>query len=287
MHPALIVGCGDVGRRIGRQLAAKGRRSVGLVRSDKSAELVREQGIEPLIADLDSPESLRRLDATGSVVFYLAPPPGEGLTDPRIENFLGRCEDCRPERVVYLSTSGVYGDCGGAWVNEDRPPKPVSDRAKRRLYAEGVLSEWSSRSGVEIVILRCGGIYGPGRLPVERLRQGVVVVCPDEAPYSNRIHSEDLAQVCIAAAEHARGGEIFNVADGTSSTMTEYFYAVADTAGLPRPSCVPMSEAKDRLSPGMWSFIRESRRLDVSRMFERLQVELRYPSLADGLRESL
>lgn len=287
MRPSLIIGCGDVGRRIGRQLAARGVPSVGLVRSQQSMDLLREWGISPVIADLDRPESLRELDTAGALVFYLAPPPTSGQTDPRMVSFVRSCRERPPARVVYISTSGVYGDCGGSWVTEDRAPDPASDRAKRRLDAERTLGKWAHGSGVEVVILRCGGIYGPGRLPVARLREGMVLVCPDEAPYSNRIHSDDLASVCIAAAERARAGEIFNVADGNTSTMTEYFYAVADALGLPRPRCVSMSQAQDQLSPGMWSFVRESRRLDVSRMFSRLGVKLCYPSLQEGLRASL
>jgi nucleoside-diphosphate-sugar epimerase len=287
MRSALIVGCGDVGRRLGRQLKALGIDSVGIVRSEASARLVRACGIEALQADLDRAESLGVVEPAGKTVFYLAPPPTEGQQDPRIGRFLARCAGGPPEKLVYISTSGVYGDCGGAFVTEDSPTRPQSDRAKRRLDAERRLLSWAAESGVEVMILRCGGIYGPGRLPIERLRQGMVVVCPEEAPYSNRIHSEDLARVCIAAARRGRGGEIYNVADGNQSTMTEYLYAVADAAGIARPRCVPLADAERHLSPGMWSFIRESRRLDVSRMLARLGVELCYPTLADGLRASL
>jgi nucleoside-diphosphate-sugar epimerase len=287
MRSALIVGCGDVGRRLGRQLGALGIQSVGVVRSETSARLVRESGIAVVRADLDIAESLAGVEPAGATVFYLAPPPSQGQQDPRIGHFLTRCAGSPPEKLVYISTSGVYGDCGGGVVTEDSPTRPQSDRAKRRLDAERQLRGWAAESGVEVVILRCGGIYGPGRLPIERLRQGMVVVCPEEAPYSNRIHSDDLARVCIAAARRGRGGEIYNVADGNQSTMTEYLYAVADAAGIRRPPCVPLAQAEQHLSPGMWSFIRESRRLDVSRMLGRLGVELRYPTLADGLRASL
>lgn len=287
MRSALIVGCGDVGRRLGRQLIDRGVPCIGVARSEAAARLAKEWGLASQTADLDDPASLGPLNTAGATVFYLAPPPASGHTDPRVRHFIDHCQDRLPSKVVYISTSGVYGDCGGAWVAEDRPPRPVSDRARRRLDAETRWLHWASDSGVEVVILRCGGIYGPGRLPIDRLREGVVVVCPDEAPYSNRIHSEDLASACIAAAQRAQGGEVFNIADGSPSTMTEYFYAVADAVGLPRPRCVSMRDAEAELSPGMWSFIRESRRLDVSKMFERLQLTLRYPTLAEGLRASL
>jgi nucleoside-diphosphate-sugar epimerase len=137
------------------------------------------------------------------------------------------------------------------------------------------------------VILRVAGIYGPGRLPLARLREGTPVICPREAPPSNRIHAQDLAEVCLAAATRAPAGRIYNVSDGRPSSMTEYFYTVADLAGLPRPPCVPYAQAEAELGPGMWAFLSESRRLDSRRMLNELGITLRYPELADGLRASL
>lgn len=286
MGPVLIVGCGDVGRRIARRVRELGVPVCVLLRSEASAARLRALGVEARIADLDAPP-FSDLPTAGATVHYLAPPPSVGMGDPRLARFLEQAAAAPPRRIVYVSTSGVYGNCGGALVDESRAPHPESDRARRRLDAEKQLLPWSVRHGVSAVILRVAGIYGPGRLPVARLRAGTPVVCPEQAPYSNRIHAEDLARVCIAAAERGVAGGIYNVADGETGSMTDYFYAVADRLGLARPPCIPLAEAEKVLGPRMWSFLRESRRLDVSRMRRELGIELLYPGLESGLAASL
>lgn len=236
------------------------------------------------MGDLDRPLSLAGLPVADAIVFYLAPPPDTGSGDPRMRTFLGTLRpDGPPARIVYISTSGVYGDRQGAWVSEDTPPAPTTDRARRRLDAETALLDWHRSSGVPVVILRVGGIYGPGRLPLERLRRGEPVVREEEAPYTNRIHADDLAYVCILAAQRGRPGAIYNVSDGKPTTMTDYFKKVADKYGLPRPPQISLAEARTRLSPAMLSYIEESRRLDTRRLREELGVELRYSNLAAGL----
>lgn len=283
MNGVLIVGCGDTGRRLARLLANAGSRPpIAWVRTANSRHDLTGEGFDARAVDLDT--DAIELPVAQMLVFYLAPPPGEGTTDPRLKRFLEAARKRPPARIVYISTSGVYGDCGGAWVDETRPPNPQSDRARRRLDAESQLGDFADGLGTQIVILRVGGIYGPGRLPVERLRAGgVTAVCPEEAPYSNRVHVEDLARCLFAAGQPGRPGGVYNVADGESGTMTEYFYAVADRAGLPRPPCVSLAEAPQALGPGMWSFVRESRRLDVTRMREELGLKLTYPTLSAGL----
>jgi len=185
--------------------------------------------------------------------------------------------------VVYISTTGVYGDCGGAWVDESRPVNPLAPRAKRRWDAECAWQAWRKASGRELVILRVPGIYGPDRLPLERLRAGLPLVRESEAPYTNRIHADDLAEVCVAAMRRGHDGEVYNACDGHPGTMTDYFNRIADLAGLPRPPQIPLAEATERLSEGMLSYLRESRRLDNRKMREELGVTLRYPSLEQGL----
>jgi len=191
--------------------------------------------------------------------------------------------DNRPRRIVLLSTSGVYGDRGGARVDETTPPSPGTDRGRRRLDAEQRLRRFGEAHGVETIILRVGGIYGPGRLPEKRLREGVPMVPPEQAPVTNRIHVDDLARICVAAARRGRDGEIYNVSDGTAGNMTDYFDAVADFLGLPRPPRIDRAEAERTLSPGMVSYLQESRHLDNRKMREELGVTLRYPDLASGL----
>ena len=276
MGTVLIIGCGDIGRRTGSLHRAEGDRVIGVMRSESSARLAQECGIEPLVLDLDSfPDPLPKVD----LVYHYAPPQLEGSTDTRTAHLLDRLPP--PTRLVYISTSGVYGDHGGAWVDETTPPIPQTDRARRRLDAEQQLLAWGQRHRVDIMIVRVGGIYGPGRLPIDRLDK-VTVICPDEAPYSNRIHADDLAAVCKLVAEKGVAGEIYNATDDDPSTMTDYFYQVADAVGKPRPPCVSMKEAPDRLSPAMLSYVSESRRMRNDKI-RALGAQLSYPALKDGL----
>ncbi len=284
MAAVLIVGCGDIGRRVARLYGAGGDAVVAVVRRPAAAADLAAEGIASLVADLDDPATLAELPTGGALVFYLAPPPSPGVADPRINAFLdGPARARPPARVVYISTSAVYGDCGGQWVSEERTPAPTTDRGRRRLAAERALLDWQRTTGVPAVILRVPGIYGPGRLPERRLREGLPVLRPEDSPYTNRIHADDLAAVCAAAAERGRPGAAYNVSDGHPSTMTDYFNRIADLLALPRPPTVDMAEARRVLSPGMLSFLQDSRRLDNRRMREELGVTLRYPELDAGL----
>ncbi|WP_221065197.1 SDR family oxidoreductase [Methylomagnum ishizawai] len=280
--PIFIVGCGDIGQRVARLELAAGNLVAALARSEASARTLAALGIRPIQGDLDHPATLTQLPAALATLYYFAPPPPTGGDDPRLRALLAALP-APPERVVYISTSGVYGDCQGAWIDEDAPLQPRTDRARRRLAAESALLAWSGRQGVPCVILRVPGIYGPGRLPVERIRQGIPVVHPAEAPYSNRIHADDLAAGCCAAARKGRPGTAYHLSDGHPTTMTDYFQRVADALGLPRPPLVGLAEARRTFSPAMLSFLEESKRLDNRRMLEELGVVLRYPDLASGL----
>jgi nucleoside-diphosphate-sugar epimerase len=265
------------------RLSAQGQGATGMVRSAASARELEACRILPLIADLDHPDTLPDLPTPGAQIFYLAPPPEHGLDDPRLAVFLSRCEQKKPAHIVYVSTSGIYGDCQGAWVDETTPARPQTDRATRRHAAECLLRDWSTNHGTDVVILRVGGIYGPQRLPIDRLRRGLTVICPEDAPYSNRIHVDDLAGALIAAAQRGRAGEAYNAADGNPTTMTDYFFQVADFAGLPRPSCVPLLQAEGHVSEAMLSYIRESRRLRIDKLKAELGLTFLYPKLSDGL----
>lgn len=283
----LVAGCGDVGRRLARRLIARGERPVGLVRTQRSADELGRVGIAPVASDLDRPIDEPPAAAADGSVFYLVPPPPEAVDDdPRLRHFLRACEEAVPRRLIYLSTSGVYGDCRGEWVDETRSPAPVSDRARRRLASERIAAEWCAERGVPLMILRVAGIYGPGRLPIDRLDR-TTLVSPEEAPWSNRIHIEDLVTALRNTALHGQGGGIYNVADGHPTTMTDYFFRVADATGRPRPKTVPLAQAPQHLSPGMLSFVRESRRLDVTRMLQDLRVTLSFPTLAEGLADAI
>ncbi len=283
MTSVLIIGCGDIGERVARLELAEGNVVKGLARSEQSAQRLRHASIEPLAGDLDIPSSLDHLPVKDSLVYYFAPPPGRGVTDPRIQTFVSAMNSANlPKRVVLISTTGVYGDCHGEWVTEDRPPNPQADRARRRLAAETTLRGWSEVSGVSIVILRVPGIYARGRLPEERLRAGEPVLREEESPYSNRIHADDLARVCMAA-HHNRPGDLYNVSDGHPTTMTDFFFRAADLLGIPRPPTITLEQARRQLGEGMLSYLAESKRIDNTRMREELGVTLSYPDLASGL----
>jgi nucleoside-diphosphate-sugar epimerase len=282
----LIVGCGATGRLLAQDLRARGEPVTGLVRTSESAVELARLGIPAVQVDLDASE-LPPLATAGARLFYFAPPPPHGATDTRMQRFLAACErDGQPARIVALSTTGVYGDCGGAWVDETRPPNPAVDRARRRWDAEQQLQAWRSHTGGELVILRVAGIYGPGRLPLERLRRREPMIAEADAPWTNRIHIDDLVGACLAAMERGRDGEVYNACDGHPGNMADYFNRVADKAGLPRPPQITLEEARSRLSPGLLSYLAESRRLSNRKLVEELGFTLRYPTLAAGLAAS-
>ena len=284
MKDVFIVGCGDIGERIAELCMKKSLPVSGLVRSSASVSRLQKAGITPVQADLAQTESLIELPTAGSSIIYLVPPPSEGETDPLLRQFLAAiAADALPEKLVLLSTTAVYGDCHGEWIDETQLANPQTARGRRRLDAEVATREWSINTGVPIVILRVGGIYGPGRFPMARIKQGLPILKEAESPYTNRIHQDDLAQICLAAAERGKDGEVYNVSDGQPGTMSGYFKAIARVCDLPMPPEVSLAEAQQVMSAGMLSYLSESRRLDNRKMMEALGVELRYTDLEVGL----
>lgn len=285
MAPLLIVGYGDIGQRVATLALKEGGAVMALVRSDAKAAALSAQGITPILGDLDAPATpVRDFSPAGMTILYTVPPPGGGEYDIRLRVFLGSIEAGEePTRIVYLSTTGVYGDQQGTIVTEKTPTRGDTSRARRRLDAENLLLAWGRNRGVKIVILRVAGIYGANRLPLNRIREGAPVLCSAESPYSNRIHADDLSRLCLVAAQKGEDGDIINVCDGEVSTMTDYFNAVADAFGLPRPPQVTMTEARECMPPLLLSYFSESRRIDNHRMRERLGGDLLYPDLASGL----
>ncbi|WP_092998797.1 SDR family oxidoreductase [Thiohalomonas denitrificans] len=282
MDRVFIIGFGDIGRRVAAQYRNPDTIVTGLTRHPELAGSTPEE-VRMVYGDLDRPATLEGLPTAGALVYYFAPPPAEGISDPRMAVFLEAASHAPPVRVVYISTSGVYGDRAGAWVDETAEPRPETDRARRRLDAEERLRDWGRQQQVPVVILRVGGIYGPGRLPVARLRKGLPVLRESECGATSRIHVEDLVAACRAAAECGQADRIYNVSDDHPGTMTGYFKAVAARLGLPAPPEISMAEAEGRLSEAMLSYLTESRRLDNHRLIEELGVRLRYPDLESGL----
>jgi len=284
----LIIGCGDIGIRVAK-IWKKATKSVfAVARSESSIDSFRQQHIHACQSDLDDAQSLRSLPSKQALLYYFAPPPAKGHVDTRIANFLSSLEkEDLPAHLLYISTSGVYGDQKGELINEDTPVNPSADRAKRRYNAEQQLRTWSKQTSVPVTILRVGGIYGPGRLPLQRLKDQIPMLHEELSPQTNRIHADDLAQVCVAAAAEKAEGEIYNVSDGTNSNMTEYFNTIADFCGLQRPPLVDWDEAEKTISQGMLSYLKESRKMDNSKMINELEIELIYPSLKEGLKSCL
>lgn len=259
-----------------------------LVRTpDKCAALV-QKGFDAATFSLDEPATLVLPELSGAVLYYLAPPPGGGIQDSRARNFIAALERyAPPEKIIYMSATSVYSEVGGGIVTEESPAEPASAMGKRRIDAERAFLEYGAVHNVPVVILRVSGIYGPGRLPLMQINQGQPLLREEESGPSNRIHADDLAAICIAAAEKGSDGEVFNVSDGHPSSMTSYFNACADLLGYPRQPQVTMEEARNVMSPLMYSYVSESRIVDNSRMLECLNITLRYPTTVKGLAASI
>lgn len=280
----LIIGCGDIGMRVAQQLS-RSHRVFALTSSKNRFQELREIGVIPIWGDLDRPETLWRLSGLAQTVIHLAPPQNQGNRDYRTRNLLRiLAQGSRTvRRFIYISTTGVYGDHRGAKVSEITPVSPQSERAHRRVDAERVLRLWAPAHGVALTILRVPGIYAVDRLPIERLQSQTPALLPDEDAYSNHIHSDDLARLVCAAVYHGKPQRIINACDGGETKMGDYFDKVADAFGLDRPPRKSASELQKLVSPMLWSFMRESRRVTNTRLHE-LKTPLRYPSVADFLK---
>ncbi len=284
----LIVGSGDVARRILSRLARR-YRVYAVLRDAGRCAAWRAAGATPLLADLDDRASLQRLAGLADCVLHLAPPPGEGAGDRRTRNLLaalGKGESL-PRRLIYVSTTGVYGDCAGERIDETRRLNPESARAGRRVAAERCLRAWGRRTGVSVAILRAPGIYAADRLPLERLEKGLPALAAADDVYTNHIHADDLAAACVAALRRGRSNRVYNAVDDSDLKMADYFDRVAAAFGLPPPPRLSRAAAGRRLSPLQMSFLRESRRIGNRRLKNELKLRLAYPTVDDGIRAAL
>ncbi|HEY3857987.1 MAG TPA: SDR family oxidoreductase [Gammaproteobacteria bacterium] len=283
----LIIGCGDTGRRVAALYREQGRQVSGVVRSDASVRALEAVGIRPIRTDLDAGD-LPSLPSGGARVFYFAPPVDVGKDDVRIERLLEHLElTGLPARFLYLSTTGVYGDCEGRWIDEEEPLKPSTYRAQRRISAEDAVRRWCGEQGIDWMVLRVPAIYGPGRLLTERLKSGMPTVRSEECSFTNRIHIDDLVAVCHSVMEDAKGGAVYNVSDGHPSTITDYLFLLAELTGMPKPPLISMQEAERMLSPSIMSFMKESKRIKNEKLLRETGLTLRYPDLQSGLKASL
>lgn len=288
MRRLLIIGCGDVALRMTPLL--RGRyRIFALAREPQRFAALRALGITPVRGDLDAPQTLHALAGLAHDVVHFAPPPGHGAHDTRTAHLVAALAKggSLPQQLVYISTSGVYGDCNGELVSETHPARPQTDRARRRADAEKRLREWGRRSGVSVSILRVPGIYAADRLPLARLEKGTPALIPEDDAYVNHVHADDLARMVIAALHHAHPGRMYNAVDDAPQKMGDYFDLVADRFGLPRPPRVARAEAARVIPETLLSFMNESRRLTNRRIKQELRLRLRYPTVHDGIAAAL
>jgi nucleoside-diphosphate-sugar epimerase len=296
MLRVLIVGCGDIARRIAPLLTTR-YRVYGLIRNPERKQELESWGVRPVIGDLDVSASLRKLSGLAHFVIHLAPPQPAGMTDQRtlhLISALGSLQSgppsrshrrCRmlPQRLLYISTTGVYGNCHGEAVSETRPLQPETGRARRRVAAETALRDWGVRNGVAVSILRVPGIYADDRLPLDRLRKGTPALLPDEDSYTNHIHADDLARIIATAMLRARPGRSYNCVDDSALKMGDYFDLVADRFGLPRAPRISREQAESQLPYTLMSFLRESRRIGNRRLKRELKIRLRFPTVQSAL----
>lgn len=291
--PITIVGYGDVGERLADRLIHDRQDPIyGVIRDPGRTRRLLARGVRPIHADLDVPSSLSALSRPHQALVYLAPPPAAGETDPRLAALLACLAAdpaALPARLIYASTTGVYGDCQGAWIGEDHRLAATSGRGLRRVDAEHQVRRFAQAHGVPWLILRLPAIYGPGRLPLARLQRGEPTICEADLRaanlWSNRIHVTDLVRSLAAAlAPNAPTQQAIHIGDGTPTTMTDYFVSVARAVGLPTPPCVELDEARQTFRPELLSFLLDSKRLTLDRMREALGITPRVTNLQAGLR---
>ncbi|MBA4706930.1 NAD(P)H-binding protein [Aquitalea aquatica] len=279
MRTLLIAGLGDVARRALPELVRHWR-VFAIAHHPAAAKAARQGGALPIMANLDCQESLRRIAGLADDVWITAPPPASGLRDNRTRKLLYALAkaDRIPQRISYISTTGVYGNGDGAWLDECSALHAQTERARRRVDAETALRDFAGRHGCQLNILRAPGIYALERLPLTRLLQGTPLILPAEDSYSNHIHADDLARLCIASLQQQRGGiRVFNACDDEPLTITDWYVMLAEALALPIPPQLSRAEVRQQVSPALWSYMAESRRIRNVRLAE-LGVALRYPT---------
>ncbi len=286
MTNLLLVGSGDIAQRL-LPLLRDRYRIYALLRDPAKAQVWRSGGAIPVNADLDVRHSLTRIAGLADIVIHLAPPLPGGSQDTRTRHLLTTLSQGElPKRFIYISTSGVYGDCAGAVVSETRRLAPRNARAKLRVSAEAQVRAWARRNRVCASILRVPGIYAAERLPLERLRSGAPAVVAEEDSYTNHIHADDLARIIVAALRRGKSNRVYHAVDDGEMKMGDYFDLVADAYGLPRPPRLARDDVQRVVGAGMWSFMAESRRLSNLRLKKELGVRLRYPTVGAALRDT-
>jgi nucleoside-diphosphate-sugar epimerase len=281
----LIVGCGDVARRTLPRLLGH-YQVYALLRDPAQCAVWRAAGVRPILADLDRKTTLKRLSGLADVILHFAPPGDFGEADGRTRRLIAALLQGKslPQRLIYISTTGVYGDCAGERIDETRRLNPATLRARRRVDAERQLRRFGAQHGIRVSILRAPGIYAADRLPLERLQKGVQALRDEDDVYTNHIHADDLAWLACAALRFGRANRCYNATDDSEMKMGGYFDEVAACFGLPPAPRISRQEAAAMLSPLQLSFMSESRRIGNRRIKQELRVRLQYPQVSDGIR---
>lgn len=288
MNKLLIVGCGDIGTRIAKLIGTN--QCNGIVASHASFETIQQGNINAYRIDLDSaptiPIQLFNELAKTEQLYYLVPPQKTGLIDQRSQAFLTALTQTNisPKRIVLISTTGVYGDHSGEWVNESTPVNPQTDRAKRRWNMEQQWTRFAENNDSILSTLRVPGIYSHSRLPRKRLEKQIPIVDPNECGYTNRIHADDLAATCIKVMTKQTHSDVYNATDGTPGKISDYLLAVAESLQLPIPPIIPMNKAKNQVSAGMLSYLKESRKISNQKLLNSFDIKLRYTDFREGMR---
>jgi len=288
------MGCGYIGKKMAEMILRDKKYSLScFVNSDASRDSCIARGFQTEQIDLDSHniqlnnQSIAALE--NSLIAYLVPPQPKGETDNRMQKFVKLLESLAvpPQKILLISTTGVYGNCNGKWINEQQADNPQADRARRRLSAEKQLNAYCEKAQVKLIIFRVPGIYAADKLPLKRISSGEPIVTAQDSGFTNRIHADDLAAFSVEAlCENIEPGK-YNCCDGQPSTMNDYFMKVADAMNLPHPREISLQQAQQELSAGMLSYLAESKRISNEKLLSHFKTKFIYPNLAAGLKPLL
>jgi len=286
-----LMGCGYIGKKIAHRLDPEENNLTCFVQSETSKKICRSAGLNCFKFDLDDSDfkltAKTHSSFEKSVIAYLVPPQPRGASDNRMQTFISMLNKLieSPEKILLISTTGVYGNCHGEWIDEMRPANPQVDRARRRLSAEVLLKKYCEKNKVQLIIFRVPGIYAVDKLPIKRISSGEPIVNAQDSGYTNRIHADDLVSFCVEAIIEKVQSGIYNCCDGQPSTMNDYFMKVADAMKLPRPQEISLQQAQQQLSAGMLSYLAESKRISNKKLVSHFKTQFNYPDLNTGLKK--
>lgn len=294
-HIFNIIGCGYIGKRIAQRLQQQNQTVKCYVATQASQDDCAALGLDVQRFNLDMPgfelPAAVKQDFASSVLMYLVPPPPSGRVDTRMTHFIDYLQACEKstgqpaQKIVLISTTGIYGDCDGEWIDESRAPNPQADRACRRLDAETQLQAYCTQHDIDCIVFRVPGIYAMDKLPLKRITSGEPIVRAEDSGYTNRIHADDLAAFCVEAMTEPVATGVYNCCDGNPSTMNDYFMRVAEVMDLPAPPQISLQQAQAELSSGMLSYLAESKRISNEKLRRHFKTEFKYPDLKAGLKK--